>query len=73
MIACSRGNFGSGLILTPMGASCLGPLVSGLALQMTGSYRLAALSLAIFFVIGFALLSRVNVEAAAAEAHSASQ
>ena len=56
-----------------MGASCLGPLVSGLALQMTGSYRLAALSLAIFFVIGFALLSRVNVEAAAAEAHSASQ
>lgn len=59
--------------ISDKGTSWLGPLVFGLALQMTGSYRLAALSLAIFFVIGFALLSRVNVEAAAAEAHSASQ
>ena len=35
---------------------------------MTGSYRLAALSLAVFFVIGFALLSRVNIDAAQQEA-----
>ena len=59
--------------ISDKGTSWLGPLVFGLALQMTGSYRLAALSLTIFFVIGFALLSRVNVEAAAAEAHAASQ
>ncbi|MBL8239052.1 MAG: MFS transporter [Bryobacterales bacterium] len=56
--------------ISDKGTSWLGPLVFGLALQMTGSYRLAALSLAVFFVIGFVLLSRVNIEEAAAEAHS---
>lgn len=55
--------------ITDKGTSWLGPLVFGLALQMTGSYRLAALSLGIFFVIGFALLSRVDIEKAALEAH----
>ena len=54
--------------ISDKGTSWLGPLVFGLALQMTGSYRLAALSLVVFFVIGFLLLSRVDVEKAAAEA-----
>lgn len=56
--------------ISDKGTSWLGPLVFGLALQWTGSYRLAALSLAVFFVIGFLLLSRVNINEAAAEAHA---
>jgi len=59
--------------ISDKGTSWLGPLVFGLALQMTGSYRLAALSLAIFFVVGFALLTRVNIDEAAAEAHAKAQ
>jgi MFS transporter, UMF1 family len=56
--------------ISDKGTSWLGPLVFGLALQMTGSYRIAALSLAVFFIAGLALLNRVNIEEAAAEAHS---
>jgi UMF1 family MFS transporter len=56
--------------ISDKGTSWLGPLVFGLALQMTGSYRLAALSHAVFYDIGFVLLSRVNIEEAAAEAHA---
>ena len=37
-------------------------------MQLTGSYRVAIVSLVIFFVTGFLLLSRVDVRAAAAEA-----
>lgn len=54
--------------ISDKGTSWLGPLVFGLALQMTGSYRLAALSLAVFFVAGLLLLSRVDVNRAAQEA-----
>ena len=43
------------------GTSWLGPLFFGLALQFTGSYRVAILSLAVFFIAGFALLLRVDV------------
>jgi UMF1 family MFS transporter len=50
------------------GTSWLGPLVFGLALQFTGSYRVAILSLIVFFAVGMALLARVNVRAAALEA-----
>ncbi|MEZ4735169.1 MAG: MFS transporter [Caldilineaceae bacterium] len=50
------------------GTSWLGPLVFGLALTWTGSYRIALLSIAIFFAIGLLLLSRVQVETAIAEA-----
>jgi len=50
------------------GTSWLGPLVFGLALQWTGSYRIALLSIAIFFAIGLLLLLRVQVQAAIAEA-----
>lgn len=49
------------------GTSWLGPLVFGLALQWTGSYRVALLSIAIFFAIGLLLLSRVNVHRAITE------
>jgi MFS transporter, UMF1 family len=50
------------------GTSWLAPLMFGLALQATGSYRIAILSLVIFFVAGLALLVRVNVRKAAMEA-----
>ena len=47
------------------GTSWLGPLLFGLALQFTGSYRIAILSLVILFAVGLALLSRVNIRQAA--------
>ncbi|HJZ68128.1 MAG TPA: MFS transporter [Blastocatellia bacterium] len=50
------------------GTSWLAPLLFGLALQFTGSYRAAILSLVVFFIVGLALLVRVNVRAAAIEA-----
>ena len=50
------------------GTSWLAPLMFGLALQFTGSYRAAILSLVIFFVAGFAVLAKVNVRQAAIEA-----
>jgi UMF1 family MFS transporter len=46
----------------------MGPLFFGLALQFTGSYRIAILSLALFFLTGLALLLRVNIRKAALEA-----
>jgi UMF1 family MFS transporter len=54
--------------ISDKGTSWLGPLVFAVALQMTGSYRLAVLSLAVFFVIGFLLLSRVDIHAAERDA-----
>lgn len=50
------------------GTSWLGPLVFGLAYQLTESYRAAIISLVVFFVLGFAVLLRVPVERAAAAA-----
>lgn len=50
------------------GTSWLAPLMFGLALQFTGSYRAAILSLVIFFAAGFAVLAKVNVRVAAIEA-----
>ncbi len=44
------------------GTSWLGPPTFGLALQMTGSYRVAILSLLIFFLAGLAVLTRADVE-----------
>ncbi|HEY3109453.1 MAG TPA: MFS transporter, partial [Chloroflexota bacterium] len=46
------------------GTSWLGPLLFGLALQLTGSYRVSILSLIVFFLAGLALLPRVDVRAA---------
>jgi UMF1 family MFS transporter len=54
--------------ISDKGTSWLGTLAFGLAVQLTGSYRVAIVSLVIFFVAGFLLLSRVDVRAAAAEA-----
>ncbi|WP_079062688.1 MFS transporter [Streptacidiphilus griseoplanus] len=50
------------------GTSWLGPLVFGLAFQLTGSYRAAIVSLLVFFAVGFLLLLRVPVRRAITEA-----
>lgn len=50
------------------GTSWLGPLVFGLALQWTGSYRIALLSIALFFALGLILLPLVNPAQAIREA-----
>jgi len=49
------------------GTSWLGPLLFGVALQMTGSYRVAILSLVVFFISGTALLLKVDIKQAALE------
>jgi UMF1 family MFS transporter len=54
--------------ISDKGPSWIGPMVFGWTLTLTGSYRLAVLSLIVFLVIGFALLSAVNVERARREA-----
>ena len=48
--------------ISDKGTSWIGPIVFGLALQFTKSYRSALLSLIVFFVVGFFVLLRVNVE-----------
>ncbi|MFD4657260.1 MFS transporter [Kitasatospora sp. NPDC058444] len=50
--------------ISDRGTSWMGPLVFGLAYQVTGSYRSAIISLLIFFVIGFVVLLRVPVRRA---------
>jgi UMF1 family MFS transporter len=50
------------------GTSWLGPLLFGLSLQFTGSYRIAIASLVIFFIAGVVLLIGVDVKKAAVEA-----
>jgi UMF1 family MFS transporter len=50
------------------GTSWLGTFLFGLSLQWTGSYRVAIVSLVVFFVAGTALLARVDVPAAIREA-----
>ena len=54
--------------ISDKGTSWLGPLTVGLALQWTGNFRLALLSLIVFFAVGFVLLSMVNMKGAAREA-----
>lgn len=53
--------------ISERGTSWLGPFLFGLTLQFTGSYRLAILSIAIFFALGLVLLTRVNVRRAILE------
>jgi UMF1 family MFS transporter len=55
-------------VVSSGGTSWLGPLLFGLALQLTGSYRIAIVSLVLFFALGLVLLARVNVRRAAADA-----
>jgi UMF1 family MFS transporter len=53
--------------ISDKGTSWLCPLLFGLALQFTRSYRLAILSLILFFALGLAVLARVDVRRAARE------
>ena len=60
-----RGNEGEYFSLyqaAERGTSWFGTLVFGLVFQLTGSYRNAILVLIVFFVLGFVLLSRVDVQ-----------
>ena len=54
--------------ISDKGTSWLCPLLFGLALQFTRSYRLALLSLLFFFVAGFLVLLRLNVRQGEADA-----
>jgi UMF1 family MFS transporter len=57
--------------LSDRGLSWLGPLAFGLAYQLTGSYRVAIVSLLVFFVAGSVLLARVRVRQAVRDAGNA--
>ncbi|HEY7335563.1 MAG TPA: MFS transporter [Bryobacteraceae bacterium] len=48
--------------ISDKGTSWLCPILFGLALQFTGSYRLAILSLIVFFGAGLAVLAKVDVK-----------
>lgn len=48
--------------ISDKGTSWLGPMFYGLALQWTGSYQAAILSLIVFFAAGLAILARVDVK-----------
>jgi UMF1 family MFS transporter len=54
--------------ISERGTSWLAPLLFGLVFQATGSYRLAVVSLIIFFAVGIALLVFVDVRRAILEA-----
>jgi MFS transporter, UMF1 family len=54
--------------LSDRGLSWLGPLLFGLAFQLTGSYRVSIVSLLVFFVVGALLLARVPVRRAVSAA-----
>jgi UMF1 family MFS transporter len=54
--------------ISERGTSWLGPLLFGLSLQFTGSYRIALLSLVVFFLAGMVLLVRLDVRKAEGEA-----
>jgi UMF1 family MFS transporter len=47
--------------ISDKGTSWISPLVFGLALELTGNYRLAILSLVVFFIGGLLVLLRVNI------------
>lgn len=50
--------------ISERGTSWIGPFLFGLAVQITGSQRVAIVSLIIFFIVGLILLSRVQVREA---------
>jgi UMF1 family MFS transporter len=54
--------------ISDRGTSWLGPLAFGLTFQLTGSYRLAIVSLVIFFVAGFVALAALPIRRAVVEA-----
>ena len=50
--------------ISDKGTSWMGPLLFGLAYQLTDSYRISILSLIVFFVVGFLLLLAVPIRRA---------
>ena len=54
--------------ISDRGTSWIGALLFGLAVQVTGSYRIAIVSLVVFFAVGFVLLWFADIRRAAAEA-----
>lgn len=54
------------------GTSWLGAFIFGLANQLTGSFRIAILSLIFFFIVGLVLLATVNVDKAIEQGEQAS-
>ncbi len=54
--------------ISERGTSWIGPFVFALAVQLTGTQRVAIVSLIIFFVLGLFLLNRVDVRQAMEEA-----
>ena len=54
--------------ISERGTSWIGPLLFGAAVQLTGSQRIAIVSLIVFFVVGLALLSQVDVRKAIVDA-----
>lgn len=50
--------------ISERGTSWLGPMLFGLALQLTSSYRIALFSLGIFFIGGFVILYFTNINKA---------
>jgi UMF1 family MFS transporter len=50
--------------ISDKGTSWLGPLLFGVAFQVTGSYRVAIISLIAFFVVGFVVLAAVPIRRA---------
>ncbi len=57
--------------ISDKGTSWISPLFFGIALELTGNYRLAILSLIIFFISGLVVLLRVNVQQGIREAGNA--
>ena len=54
--------------ISDRGTSWLGPLAFGLTFQLTGSYRLAIISLVVFFIAGFVALALLPMRRAVVEA-----
>lgn len=54
--------------ISERGTSWIGPLAFGLAVQITGSQRIAIVTLIIFFIVGLILLGTVNVKKAILDA-----
>jgi len=50
--------------ISERGTSWIGPLLFGLALQFTGNYRVALLSLVVFFIAGLLLFLKVDIKKA---------
>ncbi len=58
--------------ISERGTSWLGPLLFGVSLQVTGNYRLALVSLVVFFLVGMVLLAGLDVKKAIEEAATGS-